>query len=161
MTRSKALLAAAWIGLAILCLAAAGAPVIAQAYPPAGDEAGSQVTQPLDFPLSEVIAAARVYYLVTLVLWLSATAFVAGLLIGMAAEKRAGTWATLAVAVFLCILWGAGGAILSQVMYVPTLLVGALLVLGAAAAGGMIGQYVWQGMIRRQAPSRPDAPPSA
>lgn len=94
------------------------------------------------------ILLVQLEHLVRLVLWLSAVAFVAGLLVGAVAQKRASLWAALAVALFLGAVWAIGVKPQPAPIYRWLLLAAGCLVLSAAALGGWAGQQVWSLVLR-------------
>jgi hypothetical protein len=104
---------------------------------------------------AQVMLGAQIYDLLALVLWLAAGGFVAGLLVGAVAQRRAETWAVLAVAAFLGIIVAAGVSAVPTRIFLPLILAGGVLVLSAAASGGWIGQHIWGAVLRRSRPSPP------
>jgi len=103
-----------------------------------------------------MLVAAQIYDLLALVLWLAAGGFVAGLLVGALAQRRAEAWAALAVATFLGIIAVTGVGAMPAMTFLPLTLAGGVLVLSAAASGGWLGQHIWRAVSRRSAPSPPD-----
>jgi hypothetical protein len=97
---------------------------------------------------TQMMTVMQLYHMATLVMWLTAGGFIAGLLVGAVTRKRAGVWAVAAVTAFLGAMMAVGADAAPGRAYVPLIVAGVLLVLCAAAFGGWIGERLWGGAQR-------------
>ena len=138
----------------VLAVIAAGRAVAGE--PPPDGLFSPRLAPGAAFPPEEAVIAAQLYHFAMLVLWLSLGSLVAGLLVGMVAQRRASLWAVLTVAAFLAVIPATGvGAAALNAAYLPMLAAGAVLVLAIAGVSGWIGEQVWRPVMR--GPSAPDA----
>ncbi len=125
-------LAAAALALAVIGLRRMEPPIpngwLLEAMPP-----------PMGPLTREALLLTQGYHLALGVLWLTAASLAAGLVVGMAVQRRAGLWAAVAVAGSLGVMLALGGRPAPAPVYRPLLAAGGLLVLVAATLGGWIG----------------------
>jgi hypothetical protein len=106
----------------------------------------------------EALLLSQGHHLVAVVLWLAAASFAAGLVIGVAAQKRAALLAVVAVAACLGLMLTTGSRPVPAALYHPLIALGGFLILLAAAMGGWIGQHLWRGTKRPPPPPSVDRP---
>jgi len=106
---------------------------------------------PMVFP-AQMTAAAEVYSIIGLVLWLTAGGFIVGLLVSVVTQKRASLWSVVTVAAFLALIAAIAVTAAPAPMPLSIALSGGFLVLTATAMGGWIGQEIWRRALRPPAP---------
>lgn len=134
------------IGLVLVALMAGAGLALCQAHRAAPSRHPASDSPPLNLlPAYRDLLSAQLYHLAATILWLSAAGFIAGLILGLAAPRRAGALAIMTVVGFIAAVVGLDARPSPSSMFRPIVAIGAGMVVIAAGLGGWVGQSLWHG----------------